>query len=192
VALFGVLLLGILKGVLFAAIASVLMLLAGAARPHVAFLGRIPGTERYSDSERHPDNEAVPGIVIFRAESSLLYVNSDHVRQIVWNRIQQTPALKLVVADLSDSPFLDVAGANMLANLHRDLLKRDARLRIVGGHAKVRDLLRAVGLEERVGYLGRHISIDQVIAESQGNGEALTPAAGASAEPVTSRRSEQV
>src|SRR5262249_48752223 len=44
VALVGVLLLGILKGVLVAAIASLLMLLAGVARPHVAFLGRIPGT----------------------------------------------------------------------------------------------------------------------------------------------------
>jgi hypothetical protein len=37
-----VLLPGIPKGVLFAAIASSLMLLAVAARPHVAFLGRIP------------------------------------------------------------------------------------------------------------------------------------------------------
>jgi MFS superfamily sulfate permease-like transporter len=72
VALVAVLLLGILKGVLFAAIASLLMLLAGAARPHVAFFGRIPGTRRYSDLERHSDNEAVPGVVIFRTESSLL------------------------------------------------------------------------------------------------------------------------
>ena len=72
VALIGVLLLGILKGVLVAAIASLLMLLAGVAHPHVAFLGRIPGTRRYSDLERHPDNEVLAGIVIFRVESSLL------------------------------------------------------------------------------------------------------------------------
>ncbi|HMC11126.1 MAG TPA: SulP family inorganic anion transporter, partial [Pirellulaceae bacterium] len=125
VALVGVLLLGILKGVLFAAIASLLMLLAGAARPHVAFLGRIPGTRRYSDLERHADNEALPGIVIFRAESSLLYFNADHVRQVVWTRIQETPQLRLVICELSDSPFLDVAGANMLAGLDRDLEKRN-------------------------------------------------------------------
>src|SRR5262249_22164815 len=153
VALLGVLLLGILKGVLFAAIASLCMLLAGAARPHVAFLGRIPGTGRYSDLERHPDNDELPGIVVFRAESSLLYFNVDHVRQIVGARLQATAKLRLVICDLSDSPFLDVAGANMLAGLHRDLAKRDVRLRIVGGHGKVRDLLRAVGLEDRVGYL---------------------------------------
>ena len=47
VALLGVLLLGILKGVILAAFVSILMLLAKASRPHVAFLGRIPGTRRF-------------------------------------------------------------------------------------------------------------------------------------------------
>jgi high affinity sulfate transporter 1 len=165
-ALAGVLLLGILKGVLFAAAVSLLMLLAGAARPHVAFLGRIPGTQRFSDLERHPDNETVPEIMIFRVESALLYFNADHVRQTVWSRVQGAPDVRLVICDLSDSPAVDVAGANMLAGLHRDLLKRNARLRIAEAHGKVRDLLRAVGLEEQVGYLGRHMSVDQAIAES--------------------------
>src|SRR6185369_14761086 len=109
VALVGVLLLGILKGVLLAAIASLLMLLAGAARPHVAFLGRIPGTRRYSDLERHADNETLPGILVFRAESSLLYFNVDHVRQAVWDRLRENSELRLVVCDLSDSPLLDIA-----------------------------------------------------------------------------------
>src|SRR5262249_3706882 len=121
VALFGVLLLGILKGVLLAVIASILMLLAGVARPHVAFLGRIPGTRRYSDFERHTDNEALPGIVIFRVESSLLYFNTEHVRNVVWARIQATPGVRLVVCDLSNSPLVDLSGARMLAELHRGL-----------------------------------------------------------------------
>ena len=47
VALAGVLLLGILKGVLLAVIVSLLVLLATAARPHVAILGRIPGTAAF-------------------------------------------------------------------------------------------------------------------------------------------------
>jgi high affinity sulfate transporter 1 len=175
VALVGVLLLGILKGVLLAAVASLLLLLAGAARPHVAFLGRIPGTRRYSDLERHPDNEALPGIVIFRAESSLYYFNVEHVRQVVWARLQTTPQLRLVVCDLSASPRIDVAAADMLAGLHRDLAKREVQLRVVEAHARTRDLLRAEGLEERVGYLGRHMSVDQAITELLGD---TTAAAG--------------
>ncbi len=61
VALVGVLLLGILKGVIVAAVMSLAMLLRDMARPHVAVLGRIPGTRRYSDCERHPDNETGAG-----------------------------------------------------------------------------------------------------------------------------------
>ena len=125
VALVGVLLLGILQGVLVAAIASLLMLLAGVAQPHVAFLGRIAGTRRYSDLERHPDNEVLEGIVIFRVESSLLYFNADYVRQVVWDRIEATPQLRLVICDFSDAPMVDVAGARMLVALHENLAKRD-------------------------------------------------------------------
>jgi high affinity sulfate transporter 1 len=168
VALVGVLLLGILKGVLLAAIVSLLMLLAGVTRPHVAFLGRIPGTRRYSDLSRHPDNEELPGVVIFRAESSLLYFNAEYVRGVVAAKLQATPEFRLVVCDLSDSPLVDVAGARMLAGLHRELAKRAIQLRVVGAHAKVRDLLRAEGLEESVGYLGRHMTVDQAITELQG------------------------
>ncbi len=142
IALFGVLLFGILKGVLVSAIVSILTLLAGAARPYVAFLGRIPGTSRFSDLSRHPDNEELPGVVIFRAESSLLYFNAEHVREVVTNRLETTPHLNLVVCDLSASPSVDIAGARMLAGLHRDLSKQSIAFRIVEGHAKVRDLLR--------------------------------------------------
>jgi high affinity sulfate transporter 1 len=165
VALVGVLLLGILKGVLVAVVVSLLMLLATAARPHVAFLGRIPGTRRYSDLERHPDNELIPNVLIFRVEASLLYFNAEHVRNFVWAKIVETGSLRLVVCDLSNSPYVDVAGAAMLAALHKELSTRGIQLRIVEAHAKARDLLRAEGLEEQVGYFGRHMSIEQAIVE---------------------------
>jgi MFS superfamily sulfate permease-like transporter len=44
IAFLGVLLLGILQGILLAALASVVLLFLRASRPNVAFLGRIPGT----------------------------------------------------------------------------------------------------------------------------------------------------
>lgn len=165
VALAGVLLLGILKGVLLAVLVSLLVLLAAVARPHVALLGRIPGSRRFSDLERHPDNELTPGVLIFRVEGSLLYFNVDHVRSEVWPRVQADPALRLVVCDLSNAPRVDLAGAAMLTKLSEDLLQRGVRFRIVEAHAKPRDLLRAAGLEERIGYFGRHISVDQALAE---------------------------
>ena len=52
IALGAVLLLGILQGILLAAAASILLLLARVSQPHVAYLGRIPGTSSYSDLEQ--------------------------------------------------------------------------------------------------------------------------------------------
>ena len=57
-----------------------------------------------------------------------------------------------------------VAGAAMLTTL-KELTARGIQLRIVEAHAQSRDLLRAEGLEEQVGYFGRHISVDQAISE---------------------------
>jgi hypothetical protein len=45
-------------------------LLARASQPHVAFLGRIPGTSSYSDLARHPENEELHGAVLSCASSA--------------------------------------------------------------------------------------------------------------------------
>ena len=165
VALVGVLLLGILKGVLLAVVASILMLLSAAAKPHVAILGRIPGTRRYSDAERHPSNEPIPGVIIFRVESSLLYFNVEHVYNYIWERVSAASDVRLVVFDLSNAPYLDVAGAGMLSALHKALAARGVQLRIVEAHARVRELLRAEGLQSQVGDFSRTASLEQALAE---------------------------
>ena len=87
VALVGVLLLGILKGVLLATVVSILMFLGRVSRPHVAFLGRIPGTQRFSDLARHPDNAVVPGVVIVRVEAPLIYFNAGYVSEAVRHKV---------------------------------------------------------------------------------------------------------
>src|SRR5216117_1284617 len=86
-ALLGVLGSGLLRGVLIGAIISLVQLLRRASRPHVAFLGRIPGTRRFSDIARHPDNEPIRGALLVRVESSLLYFNAEHVRDTVAARL---------------------------------------------------------------------------------------------------------
>jgi high affinity sulfate transporter 1 len=165
IALGGVLLLGILQGILLAAVASVLMLLVRASRPHVAFLGRIPGTKSYSDLARHPENETLPGVIVFRPEASLLYVNADAVLETVLQRLRAAgPAdVHLVVCDLSASPNVDLAGSRMLHELHNELTDRGITLRIVGARGRVRDLLRADGLSEKAGRLDRVVTLDGLL-----------------------------
>jgi MFS superfamily sulfate permease-like transporter len=165
IALAGVLLLGILDGILLAALASILLLLVRASRLHVAFLGRIPGTSHYSDLDRHPENEPLPGVIVFRPEASLIYANAESVMEIVLNRLRK-PApspIRLAICDLSAAPYVDLAGARMLHELHAELTDRGIALRVVGAHGSARDLLRADGLEDKVGGLERTATLDNLI-----------------------------
>ncbi len=170
-ALVGVMVLGLLRGVLLGVIVSGVMLLRRASHPHVAVLGRIPGTRRFSDLARHTDNERAPGVLIFRVEASLLYFNVEHVREAVAAHLRAAPEpVRLVVCDLSNSPYVDLAGAAMLAGLHDDLARAGIVLRLVEAHSEVRELLRLEGLEARVGRIDRFETVadavDQFLEES--------------------------
>jgi MFS superfamily sulfate permease-like transporter len=173
IALVAVLLLGILDGILTAAVASVLLLLARASRPHVAFLGRIPGTQLYSDMARHPENEPLPGVIAFRPEVSVIYVNAEAVLELVMERVRGAApsVIRLVVCDLSASPYIDLAGARMLNELHRELEARGIGLRVVGARGRVRDLLRADGLGDKIGGLDRAVTLATLV----GGKEAAEP-----------------
>jgi sulfate permease, SulP family len=165
VALVSVLLLGILQGVLLASIASIFLLLARASRPNVAFLGRLPGTGRYSDSARHEGVEPLAGIIAFRPEASLLYINAETIRERVVDALQRSSGIKLVACDLSASPYIDLAGAHMLVDLCDELALRQIAFCIVGAHGQLRDLLRAEGLAERTDSGQWLRSLDSVLGE---------------------------
>jgi high affinity sulfate transporter 1 len=169
IALFAVLLLGILHGILLAAFASVALLLMRVSRPHVAFLGRVPGTQSYSDAARHPDNELSRHAIVVRPEASLIYVNAAAVLEAIQSRLKalESSAVRVMICDLSASAFIDLAGSRMLNELHGELDKRGIALRIVGARSYVRDFLRADGLGEKVGPIDRAATIHELVAEAE-------------------------
>jgi high affinity sulfate transporter 1 len=166
IAIAGVLFLGILQGILLAALASILLLLAWSSRVHVAFLGRVPGADNYSDLARHPENEVLRGVIAFRPEASLIYVNADAVLESVLTRLRAAGPqdVHMVVCDLSAAPYVDLAGVRILHELHGELTSRGIALRIVGAHGSVRDLLRADGVDEKVGGIDRAVTLVSLLA----------------------------
>ena len=163
-ALLGVLGSGLLRGVLIGAVISLVQLVRRASRPHVALLGRISGTRRFSDCERHPDNERVPGVLIIRPESALVYFNVDHVRDEILRRLRTAqPSPQLVIVDLSSSPYVDMQSAHTLAALADELAAKGVRLQAVEAHASVRDRLRSEGVDARLGGVTRFLSVADAV-----------------------------
>jgi high affinity sulfate transporter 1 len=167
VALAGVLFMGVLDGVMVAVFASLAMLLWRDSRPYVAFLGRIPGTNRFSDIGRHPTNEPIAGVLAFRVQASLLYFNVDHVLDTVLTRARMEPNIRRVICDLSNTPYADIAAARMLRRLHQELAASNIEFTMVEAHGSVREILRAEGLEQLVGSITRHSSLADCIADGE-------------------------
>src|SRR5213076_2834621 len=167
-ALLGVLGSGLLDGVMIGAIISLVQLLRTASRPHVAFLGRIPGTRRFSDRERHPDNELISGALIFRPESGLVYFNVDHVCQSILKRVHAEPTPpKLVVFDLSAAPRVDLQSAHSLAGMADELTAHGIRFQAVEPRSSVRDRLRNEGVDDRLGGINRFTSVADAVEDFQ-------------------------
>jgi high affinity sulfate transporter 1 len=162
--LLGVMSAGLLRGVLIGAAISLVQLIRIASKPHVAVLGRIPGTDRFSDRDRHPDNEAIPGVMLLRPESSLLYFNVDHVCDTVLSRVRSgSPLPKAVIIDLSAAPRVDLQSAHTLSTMATELTGLGTALRVVEARAAVRDRLRAEGLEEKLGGIDRFTTVAEAI-----------------------------
>jgi len=167
IALAGVLIWGILAGVLLATIVTLLLLLKSASKPHVAFLGRVPGTRIYTDLKRHPENEEIENVLIVRVESSIFYFNAEYIKERILEKIySEQDSLKTVILDLNSSPRIDIAGARFLKNLFIDLQARNINLKIAEARSDVRDSLRAENLEILFGHISRSVSVDDLVQRS--------------------------
>ena len=158
----GVLTSGLLRGVLIGAAISLVQLMGAASRPHIALLGRIPGTRRFSDCERHVDNQLIPGVMIFRPESGLVYFNIDNVSEAILHRVRAEMP-KLVVLDLSAAPRVDMQSAHGLASMAAEIRAKGIQFHAVEPRSSVRDRLRTEGVDEKLGGINRFTSVADVI-----------------------------
>jgi high affinity sulfate transporter 1 len=178
-AFIGVLTFGLLLGVMIGAVISLVQLVHASSRPHVAVLGRIPGTRRFSDCDRHQDNQLIPGVTIFRPESGLVYFNVDNVVDVILSRVRAEPTPpKLVVLDLSAAPLVDMQSAYTLAGMADELIAEHIRFQAVEPRSSVRDRLRHEGVDSKLGGVNRFTTVADVIDHFQRehNASLLQPA----------------
>jgi sulfate permease, SulP family len=168
----GVLTFGLLRGVMLGALISLVQLVRLSSRPHVALLGRIPGTRRFSDRDRHGDNELIPNVMIFRPESALIYFNVDNVCEAILSRVRvEAIPPKLVVLDLSAAPMVDMQSAHTLASMANELGAIGIRFQAVEPRSSVRDRFRHEGVDHKLGEVNRFTSVADVIDHFMGESE---------------------
>jgi high affinity sulfate transporter 1 len=152
-ALLGVLGSGLLRGVLIGAVLSLLLLLRRASRPPTTELGRVPGTDVFADRSRHPEYRREPGVFVFRSSGALLYFNVDVVRERFFELLEAFGEARRAVFFLGAVPVVDLAGAELLAELHASLRARGIEFRLAAIPSSVRETLVKAGYEQHCGPL---------------------------------------
>jgi SulP family sulfate permease len=164
VALLGVLGSGLLMGVLFGAILSLLLLLRRAMRPRCTELGQVPGTDYFADAVRHPENQRTPEVFVFRSDGAILYFNAEHVRESFFALMAaHGPDVRLAVFFLGTVPVLDLAGTELLAEIRETLEGRGIGFRLAEAHGGVREALRRAGFEHHYGPVEADQTVSTVI-----------------------------
>jgi MFS superfamily sulfate permease-like transporter len=164
-ALLGVLGSGLLIGVLIGASLSLLLLLHRAMKPPTTELGRVPGTSYFADRIRHPVNELIPGVFIFRNSGGILYFNADYIRDRFFELLaQRDDPIMSAIFFLGNVPILDLAGMEMLDELRETLARRGISLHFAEAHSKLREALRRGGFELHHGPIEPDQTIETILA----------------------------
>ena len=156
--------LGILRGVLVAAIFSLAMLIRRLAQPDCAVLGRFPGTNTFAAINRHPEAQPISAVLIVRPNAALLYFNADTVREEIQALMDRAARpLRLVILDLSFSTGIDLSTVRMIADAAQRLQAQGITFRIAEAHYHVRKQLIAEHLEPLLGDLSRLYSVAELV-----------------------------
>jgi len=125
---------------------SIALLLKRTATPHVAHIGRVPGTEHYRNVERH-QVECRPGVLGLRIDESLVFTNARGLADVVQGHLRSDIAqhgqIHRVVLLMSPVNAIDFSGLEALRELHALLASQRVRLDLSEVKGPVLDRLRA-------------------------------------------------
>jgi MFS superfamily sulfate permease-like transporter len=168
-ALFGVLFLGLLNGLLLAAVGSLIMLIANASRPPVVVLGREPAAGHFVNRARYPEAAETPGALVIRSAGAWLYFNADHIRRQIFDPLYQAPSgIKTVIIDFSLVPAIDVTAGGVLRGMARSLKARGIVVVLAGLRDDVRENLTVGGAEQDLGPITTHCRIEDCLLDGAG------------------------
>ncbi len=140
---------GIEQGIAVGVAASLVLFVWQTSAPHVAVLGRMPGTEIYRKLERNPEALAVPGVLLVRVDAPLFFANTAFLLQTVRGLLSE--GTRAVVLDCSGIGSVDASGVGVVAELAEELELAGIELWLASARGPVRDMLAHGGVVDSIG-----------------------------------------
>lgn len=183
----GTLFLGIELGIGIAVGISLMFVIYETARPHVAILGKLPGTRVYRSIHQYPEAETHEGIVIMRIDAPIYFANVDFIK----DKLRECEALstaahqegrlrgivRFFVIEMTPVFSIDSSGIHSLLEIVKEFESRDIKLVVSNPNGGVMKSLETAGIADRIGrqwmFLRCVDAVNACLAEMQKLGTPL-------------------
>ena len=145
----GVIVFGVEEGIVIGVAMSLAVLVWRSSHPHMALVGRVPGTEHFRNIERH-QVDVFPGLIALRIDESIYFANSQLIAEKIEGLLSENPATNCVLLILSAVNQLDTTALGMLTELEKTLSARNITLQFAEVKGPVQDRLQQTELGERM------------------------------------------
>jgi SulP family sulfate permease len=137
----GVLVLGVEEGVLMGVVLSFASLIWRSSNPHIAIVGRLPGTEHFRNQARYTV-ETLPHVLMLRIDSDLVFNNTDGVVDRIERELLARPDIRHLVLVLSAVNMVDTTALLALNELNKNLRDQKRCLHLCEVKGPVMDRLK--------------------------------------------------
>lgn len=145
----GVIVLGVEAGILTGIALSLGVLVWRSSRPHMAVVGRVPGSEHFRNVRRH-EVETTAGLFALRVDESLFFANATALEDAVGLRVAADATLRHVLLICSAVNRIDATALGVLTELERSLAARGITFMLAEVKGPVMDRLRHTELGRRL------------------------------------------
>jgi SulP family sulfate permease len=156
--------LGVVEGILTGVLLSLGLLIYRSSMPHVAILGRIPGTPYYRNLKRFKNLEERPDLLILRFDAELYFANASFFNDFIKdNCIKKGEQLKAVILDASSMNGIDSSAIYTIEELYTYLNKKGIKWLCCDAKGPLRDALEKSGLVEKLGPDNFFVSVQDAV-----------------------------
>jgi SulP family sulfate permease len=164
------LLLGIVNGVFVGIIISLITVLVGASRTHVAELGVLEGTDQFRNITRYKNTKPIPKTLILRFSQPLFFANAETFYQNIIDTAEKYDDTENIIISYPSYNVPDGTSASKLLDLVAYCKSRGWRLIFTDLNGPIRDFLHKSEIFSEIGEDNFYLTIgDAVKAIEQGH-----------------------
>jgi len=170
----GTMFLGVEIGLAIAVTVSLLIVIYESAYPHIAVLGRLPGSTVYRNVKQYPNAETYEGLVLCRIDAPIYFGNTQHIRDKL-NKYesqgsnQTKHGIKFMIIEMSPVSHVDTSALHVFHDLILSYKARGIKICFCNPNPTVMQRFERSGLTEDVGsnnfFVCAHDAVDSCLAE---------------------------